>query len=208
MIVKCIKPYLLFLTFALLAACRGEISTKPPLHGVRNMDLQPKGSPQSESPFFADRRTAQLPVAGTVERGALETDAKFYEGKNPDGSFLTHNPLPVTRELLLRGRERYNIFCGPCHDRAGTGKGIIVSSVKFNPAFPPAANFHDDRFRRMADGEIFNTLSNGIRTMPSYRHQVPAEDRWAIIAYLRALERAQHATLRDLRPDELERLKQ
>ena len=171
------------------------------------MDLQPKNGPQSENVFFADRRAAQLPVAGTVERGALEADPVFFQGKAPSGGYVIHNPRPATRELLLRGQERYNIYCGPCHDRAGTGKGLVTSS-KLNPPFPPPPSFHDERIRIMPDGEIFNTISNGIRTMPSYRHQIPAADRWAIAAYLRALERSQRAALEDLRPDELEKLKQ
>ena len=199
---------ILLLLPLLLAACRGDVSTKPPLHGIRNMDLQLKYVPQSENPILPGRRAAMLPVAGTVERGALELDPKFYEGKNPDGSYLLHNPRPVTRELLLRGQDRYNIYCGPCHDRVGTSRGIIVTPAKFNPSFPPPPSFHDDRIRIMPDGEVFNTISNGIRTMPSYRHQVPVADRWAIIAYLRALERSQRADLKDLRPDEVERLKQ
>lgn len=170
------------------------------------MDLQPKFIPQSENPLFADRRSNQLPVAGTVARETLESDPVFYEGKNPDGSFVTHNPRPITLDLLRRGQDRFNIYCGPCHDRAGTGKGLVTAS-KLNPAFPPPPSFHDDRIRSMPDGEIFNTVSGGIRTMPSYRHQMPAEDRWAAIAYLRALERSRHGALADLSSDELEQLK-
>jgi mono/diheme cytochrome c family protein len=153
-----------------------------------------------------DGRSDLLPVAGTVSREESGQNLALDEGKNPDGSYVMHAPGAVTMERLQRGRERYNIYCGPCHDRAGSGKGLIVT--KPNPTFPPPPSFHDDRIRRMPDGEIFNTISNGIRTMPSYRHQVPVEDRWAIIAYLRALERSQQASLQDLRPDELERLKQ
>jgi hypothetical protein len=194
------------LALLVLAACRGDTSEKPPLHGIRNMDLQPKFVPQAANPFYADDRSDLLPVAGTISREGLETDAKLEEGKNPDGSYVVHNPRPVTMDLLVRGRERFNIFCGPCHDRVGTGKGLIVT--KPNPTFPPPPSFHEDRIRSMADGEIFNTISNGIRTMPSYRHQVPVDDRWAIIAYLRALERSQQASLKDLRPDDVEKLKQ
>jgi mono/diheme cytochrome c family protein len=112
--------------------------------------------------------------------------------------YVGRNPLPITREVLLRGQQRYNIYCSPCHDRAGEGRGIVAIRT---PSWQPT-NLQEDRQKQMADGEIFSIISQGRRSMPAYRFQVPAEERWAIVAYVRALQRTTNAKLEDI-PQEL-----
>ncbi|RMF08349.1 MAG: cytochrome c [Candidatus Neomarinimicrobiota bacterium] len=186
---------LLPLLALILTACfRGMPSKKPPIHLNPNMDTQEKYKPQSRSLFFADEATMRPPVEGTVARGHLKNDLPYYTGRNPDSSYVTANPLPLTADILDRGQERFNIYCSPCHSRLGDGKGIITQYK-----FPiPPTSLHEERIRTMPDGQIFETISRGIRNMPSYRHQIPVRDRWAIIHYVRALQRSQHATLSDI----------
>ncbi len=178
-----------------LSGCfRGRPSDKPPIHLNPNMDTQDKYKPQTQSEFFADQSAMRMPVEGTVAIGQLREDGSYYFGKNSDGSFVQTNPVTLTRELMLRGQERFNIYCSPCHGRAGDGKGIIT---KYNYPIPPTS-FHQDRIRSMPDGQLFDIITNGIRSMPSYRHQIPVDDRWAIIGYVRALQRSQNAKLSDV----------
>lgn len=178
-----------------LGACRGQTSTKPPIHPNPNMDNVQRFDPQEANHLFADGRAARTPEPGTVSRGELKTDSVYYQGRNADGTYTLRGPLPIDAKLMQRGQERYQIYCGVCHDRAGTGKGLVVANYQ---GFAPPPSFHEERLRQMADGEIFHTITNGIRTMPSYRHQVSEHDRWAIIAYIRALQRSQRAPLSDV----------
>ena len=191
------------LTLALMA-CRGQTSTSPPIHPNPNMDNQFKYDPQEVNKLFSDKRATREPVPGTVARGTLHEDQGYYQGKNPDGSYLWSNPRmaePSSRAALLRrGQERYNIYCSPCHARTGDGQGIVMPPRYIGMVPPPS--FMEERIRLMPDGEIFNTITHGIRTMPSYRHQVDPDDRWAIIAYIRALQRSQHTTLADIPADQ------
>ncbi len=184
----------LVLTLAIVAGCtREQPSDKPPIHLNPNMDSQPKYKAQSESEFFEDRATMRTPVAGTVARDDLREDDRYYKGKNPDGSFVSKAPVTVNSQLLDRGRERFDIYCSPCHSRVGDGRGIMVDR-----GYVPPPTFHSERIREMPAGEIFGVITNGIRNMPSYRHQIPPDDRWAIIAYLRALQRSRNATMDDI----------
>jgi mono/diheme cytochrome c family protein len=164
------------------------------------MHDQPKYQPMERSAFFNDQRAARPPVPGTVARGHLDEDAAFFTG-NSGGKPVETVPLPVTRELLLRGRERFDIYCSPCHDRVGTGRGMIVQR-----GFKRPPTFHQDRLREVPDGYIFQVISNGFATMPSYAAQVPPRDRWAIIAYIRALQYSQHASFADLPAEERAKL--
>lgn len=182
------------------AGCRGTISDEPPVHPNLNMDFQNKFEPQEANRFFADGRAMRPPVAGTVARGMLKEDTRFFAGRNADGSFVAELPVPITRELLLRGRERYNIYCSVCHGKAGDGKGIIMTG---NYGFTPAPTYHDDRLRAVEDGHLYDVIANGIRNMPGYAQQVSVADRWAITAYIRALQRSQNATEGDLPPSVL-----
>jgi len=181
---------------------REKVSEREPIHLNPNMDSQPKKKPQSHSDFFRDGAAMRQPVGGTVARGDLREDSVYYTGKNASGLFVMHSPVPVTKQLVNRGRERFNIYCAPCHGRAGDGRGIMMEYK-----YPPPPTYHQDRIRQMPDGQIFDVITNGIRNMPSYRHQVPVADRWAIVSYLRALQRSQNATSKDVPDDVLDSLK-
>ena len=166
---------------ALLAACRLD------------MQMQPRVNPLAKSDFFPDQRSARPPVEGTVARGQLHEDAYFYTGKigNSPGDYL---PFPVTREVLDRGRERYNIFCAPCHSRVGDGNGFVPS--RGFARTPPS--FHIPRLQKAPAGYFYDVITEGFGTMPDYASQIPARDRWNIVAYVRALQLSQNATMADV----------
>ena len=168
------------LCFLLLAACR------------QDMHDQPKYKPYRESQFFDDHRDMRPVLPGTVARGHLDSDALLYTGK-VDGKFANELPVALSQSLLDRGQERYNIYCSPCHDRAGNGEGMIVQRGYRRPP-----SFHDERLRQSPVGYFFDVASNGFGVMPAYKAQVPTEDRWAIAAYIRALQLSQSATLADV----------
>ncbi len=172
-----------------IVSCRGQISEREPIHPNMNMDQQDRFEAQEENPFFSDNRSMRMPVEGTVARGNLRQDEAYYEGINSDSSFVEDSPVELTRPLLNRGQDQYNIYCAPCHGGTGAGDGIIMEG-QFG--FVPAPSFHLDRVRDMPDGQLYSAIANGIRTMPSYAHQVGVEDRWAIVAYIRALQRSQN----------------
>jgi len=181
---------------------RGERSDKPPVHLNPNMDTQEKYKPQAEGDFFEDHSTMETPVAGVVAREYLRDDDAFYRGIDENGNSLKESPVPLTEEGLARGRERFGIYCAVCHGPVGDGKSIMVEKQ-----YIPPPTYHQDRLRQMPDGEIFNTVSNGLRNMPSYKNQIPVMDRWQIIHYLRALQRSQDATISDVPPQLREELK-
>ena len=159
------------------------------------MHDQPRYEPLEASAFFPDGRSARPTLPDTVARGQLRTDTHLYTGKvagKPAETF----PFPVTREVLLRGRERFEIFCSPCHDRAGTGQGVVVQR-----GFRSPPSFHVERLRNAPVGHFFDVISNGFGTMQGYAAQVPVRDRWAIAAYVRALQFSQHAPLDRLPAD-------
>ena len=182
-----------------LAGCRGSISEEPPVHLNRNMDFMERFEPQEANAFFDDGRAMRPPVPGTVARGMLKDDTRFYLGLEADGSYVQDLPVPITQEFVLRGRERYNIYCAVCHGRAGDGQGIVMTG---GYGFAPIG-YHNDRLRQIEDGYIYDLIANGIRTMPAYGQQIPVADRWAITAYVRALQRSQNATEGDIPPDVL-----
>ena len=159
----------------------------------QDMHDQPKYKPIRPSPFFADGRTSRPLVDGTVARGHLELDTARTTGKS--GATYVANPLPRSEATFQRGRERYDIYCSPCHDRVGTGNGMIVERGYKQPP-----SFHQDRLRAVADGYFFEAMTQGFGVMPSYAAQIPVDDRWAIAAWVRVLQRSQNATLADV-PD-------
>jgi len=173
---------------------RGRHSDKPPLHLNPNMDNQEKYKAQSENPIFSDGSSMRLPVDGTVASGKLNENSEFYLGVQANGKYVAGLSVPMTAALLKRGQERYRIYCSPCHGAIGNGQGIVT---KYEYPIPPTS-FHDDRLRTMSGGEIFNAISNGVRNMPAYKHQVKVPDRWAIVAYVRALQRSQNAGKKDV----------
>jgi mono/diheme cytochrome c family protein len=182
-----VRPLVAIAVALVLTACR------------QDMHDQPKYEPLEQSRFFPDGMASRPPVEGTVARGQLVTDAARATGKA--GAAYAPNPLPRTIATFARGRERFDIYCSPCHDRVGTGNGMIVER-----GFKQPASFHEDRLRQAADGYLFETMTQGFGTMPSYAQQIPVDDRWAIAAWIRVLQRSQHATLGDLPPAERARL--
>jgi len=190
-----------------IAGFRGHLSRKPPIEIFPDMNRQFKLRPQQPNGFFANRVTSQLPPAGTVARSTpLQTvngpvypyqDAPANTGRvTGTTNFVATNPLPVTAQLLQRGQERFDIFCAPCHGRLGDGNGI----TKKIGLMPAVANLQDKRIVAMTDGEIFNTVTRGKNLMGAYGPIVPVEDRWAIIAYLRALQLSHLGAPDDLPP--------
>jgi hypothetical protein len=166
------------------AGCRGCTSSQPPIHVNPSMDHQPKYRPQAESAFFYDGATMRPPVPGTVARGELREDQALYEGKDPAGKPLAASPVAATPELLARGADRYHVYCEPCHDPRGDGKGILF--VRGNI---PTASFHADTFKAATDGHIFDVITNGYGLMPAYKWPLAPADRWAIVAHVRELQR-------------------
>jgi mono/diheme cytochrome c family protein len=165
----------------LLGACRLD------------MHVQPKQNPYSRSDFFPDQRSERPLVEGTVARGQLHEDTYLYTGKlgNAPGDYM---PFPVTKELLARGRERYDIYCAPCHSLLGDGNGFIPSRGFSRK--PPS--YHIPRLQKAPLGYLFDVITDGFGIMPDYRSQITAEDRWKIVAYIRALQFSQNATKADV----------
>jgi hypothetical protein len=157
-----------------------------------DMHLQPYYRPLAKSDFFNDDRSARLPVEGTVARGDLREDAYLYTGKvgNALGDYM---PFPVTKEVLERGRERFNITCTPCHGRVGDGNGFIPTR-----GFRQPPSFHIDRLRKAPIAYFFDVDTNGFGVMPDYAAQVAVRDRWCIAAYIRALQLSQNANSGDV----------
>lgn len=178
---------------------------KPPLYIFPDMEWQLKLRPQKDNGFFANGRSSQLPVAGTIPRGEpIQTatgavypyeDAPVNTGRIAGTTnFIELNPLPISAGLLKRGQQRFTINCSPCHGQLADGNGI----TKKLEAMPVVANLHDKRIVEMGDGEIFYVISNGRNNMGAYGPNVTVEDRWAIVAYLRALQLARLGTLEDV----------
>lgn len=179
----------LFGAALLLGSCQGMISEKPPIHPNQNMDVQKRFNAQEQNVFFADGRGMRMPVEGTVARGGLRENSAYYDGTDASGSLVSEIPIPVTRELLYRGKDRYDIYCSVCHGGAGDGQGIIMTGQY---GYVPAPNFHTDYIREQPDGHFYSAITNGIRSMPSYATQIKVEDRWAIVSYIRALQKSQN----------------
>ncbi|MFZ0637875.1 MAG: cytochrome c, partial [Candidatus Acidiferrales bacterium] len=162
--------------------------------------VQPKYKTYDPSTFFDDGRSARQPVPGTVARGELEIDDHFYKGK-VDGKDADTFPFPITANDMLRGQQRYNIYCSPCHDYTGSGRGMIVQR-----GFPQPPSYHIDRLRRAPVGHFFDVMTNGFGAMYSYSARVSPADRWRIAAYIRALQLAEHATPEDVPADQRAKL--
>jgi len=173
-----------------LAGCaRGCTSSRPPIHLNPSMDDQPKVTAQTASTFFYDGSSMRQPVPGTVAIGGLREDAAFFTGKGPDGQFVATIPVTLDEAGLERGRQRYVIYCQPCHDARGDGKGIL-----FQRGSVPTASFHQELILKYPDGQIFDVITNGKGLMAGYRWPIPPADRWAIIGYVRELQRKRAAS--------------
>ena len=158
----------------------------------QDMHDQPKFIPQRGTAFFADGRSARPQVENTVARGQMHEDQYFYTGMqgSVEGNTL---PFPVTMDVLARGQERYNVFCTPCHSRVGNGAGMIVQR-----GYRPAGNFHTERLLHVPLGHFFTVITNGYGAMPDYASQLTPEDRWAVVAYIKALQLSQNAQQGDV----------
>jgi hypothetical protein len=159
------------------------------------MHDQPKYEPLEASDFYADGRASRPTVDGTVARGQLKLDEALYSGKT-EGRLLEVFPFPITQQVLVRGHERFDVYCSPCHGRLGTGDGMIV---RRGLRAPPS--FHLQRLRNAPPGYFFEVMTNGFGAMADYRAQISVEDRWALTAYIRALQLSQNATLSDVPAD-------
>ncbi len=184
------KKILALCLLPLLASCR------------QDMHDAPRYDPLEESAIWRNGQSALPLVQGTVARGHLDDDTQLYTGK-VDGQPATTFPFAIDRAALDRGQERYNVYCSPCHDRTGTGNGMVVQR-----GYRQAASFHIDRLREIQPGYIFDVITNGFGVMPDYKAQIPPDDRWKIVAYVRALQLARHATTADVPASELGKLDQ
>lgn len=199
--------FLCILTISILGF-RGQKFEQPPLYIFPDMDFQAKYLPQGKNNFFEDKRNDRPVVPNTIERGyAWDKDTLFsdsyryekasqpelYTGKTATGEFYRGFPLPVNHELMLEGKKKYTLFCQVCHGDSGNGNGITKQY-----GMSTTASYHDDRLREMPEGEIFNTITHGKNTMGGYGDKLSAHERWAIILYVRALQRSQNASINDV----------
>lgn len=178
----------IFVVLLLLTGCRQQMAE------------QPRYDPLEASAFFEDGQSARPLAPGTVARGELRDDAHFYNGTS-GGAPAKVFPFPITREALKRGQERYNIYCAPCHSRTGDADGMIVRR-----GFTRPPSFHIQRMRDVPPGHIFRVITQGLGAMPDYRNQIPPHDRWAITAYIRALQLSRNATVNDVPPEKRDQL--
>ena len=177
-----------------LAGFRGGKSRRPPLEILPDMDRQPKLRPQAPNGFFADGLSSRPHLEGTIARGSAFQDLPLNTGRVAGTTnFVENIPVAVTSQLMARGRERFNIYCAPCHGETGDGKGITSKYGMAN-----TKSLHDLLVVPQADGEIFNTITQGKNTMGAYGGIIPLDDRWAIVAYVRALQRSRLAILDDV----------
>ncbi|MDA0712461.1 MAG: cytochrome c [bacterium] len=182
------------LLLLVIIGCRGQTSNETPFHYNPNMDTQIKYKPYRASDFFADKRDMRPLVEGVVARGYLKEDDHFYRGV-VDGKLVTKLPdqIHVDRKFLERGQERFNIYCAPCHSQVGDGGGMVGVKLPIRPT-----TFYSDYMYKQPIGHFFQVITDGIRTMPAYSFQVPENDRWAIAAYIRALQLSQNPELKHL----------
>ncbi|MCH8165189.1 MAG: cytochrome c [Planctomycetes bacterium] len=190
---------------AVIAWARAVNSSQPRIHLIQDMDNQPKFRAQHANALFADGRAMRPPITGTVARGGLNEDDHYYRGISNGQWAATFPPqVALTMDLLQRGQERFNIYCQPCHGLAGYGDGMVnkramvLMNLGVNgTTWVQPKSVHEQQIREQPVGQYFNTISNGVRNMPAYGPQIPVADRWAIVAYVRALQRSQNA-----RPDD------
>jgi mono/diheme cytochrome c family protein len=197
-----------FIPLAMIARQRSTKHTHPRLDILPDMDIQAKFLPQSENDLFADHRAMRPIPEGTIARGQLHADDFYWRGR-VNGDWAKTIPARAAQDaggwgkLVARGQQRFDIYCAVCHGAAGYGDGAIAQRAAFlaeqgEANWVPPANLQDEAIRTRPDGHIFNTITNGVRTMPAYGPQIPTNDRWAIVAYVRALERSQRTSIRDV----------
>jgi len=197
------------LPFALIARSRELPSRRPRVHIIQDMDAQPKLKAQAASRTFADERAMRPPVLGTVARGQLREDEHYEYGQvEVAGQWQWAQTYParieVTEDLLRRGRQRFDIYCAVCHGESGYGTGMVHERAMAleAPSWVPPSSLHSEEIRGRALGELFAVITAGVRTMPAYGPQIPVADRWAIVAYVKALQLSQHAEAKDVPEEE------
>jgi mono/diheme cytochrome c family protein len=192
-----------WLPLALIARARVVPSREPRIHPIQDMDNQPRYKAQDPSTLFADGRAMRLDPKGTVAGGELGDDQALVEGKE-GGAWVRAFPVLLTEDLMRRGQERYAIYCAACHGLSGYGDGPVAKRAESleEGTWVPPTSYHTDAVRNQPVGQIFGTVSRGVRNMPAYASQIPARDRWAIVAYVRALQKSQDARIDDV-PAEL-----
>ena len=173
----------------LTGCARGCTSSRPPIHLNPSRDDQPRVQAQTASDFFYDGASMRQPVPGAVAIGGLKEDTAFFTGKGADGQFVATLPVTADAAVIERGRQRYVIYCQPCHDARGDGRGIL-----FQRGNVPTASFHKEKILKYTDGQIFDVITNGFGLMAGYRWPIPPADRWAIVAYTRELQRKRLAS--------------
>ncbi len=196
-----IVGFLSLVPFAFFAKARAATTDEGRLHVVWDMDFTPAYKAQDENPIFADERAMRAAPEGTVAHGELRTDDHLYQGKLSDGSWAVTLPedLVVDEELVATGKEQFNIYCAPCHGLTGDGTGMVHKRAQeLGGGWVPPSNLHQDYLREMPAGQIVHTIKNGIRNMPGYGSQIDAEERWAIVLYVRALQKSRGADVSDL----------
>ena len=184
-------------TLATAAFLLLSIGCRQDMHDAPRFDPLERIDPAIHS----DARSARDPIPGTIARGLLKEDTVLYTGKTADGKLAATAPMAVDRKFLLRGQERFNIYCSPCHDRVGTGNGMIVRR-----GFKQPQTFHSDRLREQPLGYFVDVMTNGFGQMSSYAHQVKPEDRWAIATYIKALQYSQNARVLELSAEDRQKL--
>jgi hypothetical protein len=189
------------LVFAtLVGGCIGAESTEPPIVGIRNMYNQPRYDTQERQPFFPDQRSMRPGIEGTIPRES-EKFIHWATGRDAkDENWLMETPAGIVKRnggasvFVARGKDRYEIYCAPCHSLAGDGLGMVSRrAAALGATGLIAPSFHDDRLRHIPDGQLYATIKNGVRNMPAYAHNIPVDDRWAIVEYVRALQLSQLA---------------
>jgi mono/diheme cytochrome c family protein len=200
--------------FALFAASRETLNREPRIHAIWDMDFQPKYKAQRPNPLFSDSKSMRHPPDGTIAVGDLREDDHLYRGKQ-NGAWARTFPKDIApnEETVERGRDRFEIYCAPCHGYSGNGEGMVhkraseLQAAGVAGSWVPPTNLQQFTLMQQPVGQLFDSISNGVRSMPGYARQIDPEDRWAIIMYLRALEKMHVASIQDLTAAEREALK-
>lgn len=187
---RALQLAVLALAASTLTGCmRGCTSPRPPIHINPNMDYQPRIDAQSESGFFYDGQAMRQPIPGTVARGELRTEpAHYYSGRDAADAFIATSPVPATEDVMARGLRQYTIYCQPCHEKRGTGRGIM-----YEYGSVPTPSFYEERLMQMPDGELYDVITFGKNLMQGYGYPLPPSDRWAVVAHVRKMQRERAA---------------
>ncbi|MES2614273.1 MAG: cytochrome c [Bdellovibrionota bacterium] len=193
------KKLIIISTVFVLSGCRGDKSSAPPVLLIRNMVEQTSYGPQSKNEFFKDKKSTRAAVAGTVAEGEANTNSRLYKGveENTSSLWVKQFPIILTEEVLKRGQDRYNIYCTACHGYTANNDGLATQAA--GGSIRPA-NLHDSQFIEMPVGKIYNAVTNGVNNwnMPGFAEQIDVQDRWAVVAYVRALQASRLATAKDV----------